>query len=150
MTNVATASSTDSFIYTSDPSQAPTVTANVNAAIVNAFYVVNSIHDISYLYGFTEAAFNFQNDNQGKGGKGNDRVTISVQDSAGTDNADFSTPADGTSGRMRMFLWDLTNVCGLTTAPAHSFTHIINNPNVTAPSKTTSSRTRTLMVSRTA
>jgi extracellular elastinolytic metalloproteinase len=59
-----------------------------------AFYVVNSIHDISYLYGFTEAAFNFQNDNFGLGGKGNDRVTISVQSSAGTDNADFSTPAE--------------------------------------------------------
>ncbi|KZV72685.1 hypothetical protein PENSPDRAFT_628543, partial [Peniophora sp. CONT] len=106
---VAKESSTDSFIYTANPAQAPTVTANVNAAIVNAFYVVNSIHDISYIYGFNEAAFNFQNDNQGKGGKGNDRVTISVQDSAGTDNADFSTPADGSSGAMRMFLWDITN-----------------------------------------
>ncbi|VDC06722.1 unnamed protein product [Peniophora sp. CBMAI 1063] len=108
-TGVAKESSTGSFIYTANPAQAPTVTANVNAAIVNAFYVVNSIHDISYLYGFTEAAFNFQNDNQGKGGAGNDRVTISVQDSAGTDNADFSTPADGSSGHMRMFLWDITN-----------------------------------------
>ena len=36
----------------------------------------------------------FQNDNFGKGGKGNDRVTVSVQDSAGTNNADFSTPAE--------------------------------------------------------
>ena len=24
---------------------------------MNAFYIVNSIHDISYKYGFTEAAF---------------------------------------------------------------------------------------------
>jgi len=31
-----------------------------------------------------------------------------VQDAAGTDNADFSTPPDGQSGAMRMFLWDLT------------------------------------------
>ena len=76
---------------------------------------MNSIHDTSYLHGFTDAAFNFQNDNQGKGGKGNDRVTISVQDSAATDNADFSTPADGSSGHMRMFLWDLTNVCAFMT-----------------------------------
>ncbi|KZV62020.1 hypothetical protein PENSPDRAFT_739585 [Peniophora sp. CONT] len=108
-TGVATESSTGSFIFTQNPSQAPTVTANINAAIVNAFYVVNSIHDISYIYGFTEAAFNFESNNQGKGGKGNDPVTISVQDPAGTDNADFSTPADGTSGHMRMFLWDITN-----------------------------------------
>lgn len=53
--------------------------------------------------------YSFQNNNNGKGGKGADRVTISVQDSAGTDNADFATPPDGQSGRMRMFLWDLTS-----------------------------------------
>jgi len=102
-------SATLNFVYTQNANQAPTVSANLNAAKTNAFYVVNTIHDISYKYGFTEAAFNFQTNNFGKGGKGNDRVTISVQDSAGTDNADFSTPADGQSGAMRMFLWDITN-----------------------------------------
>ncbi|KAF8970318.1 Fungalysin metallopeptidase-domain-containing protein [Flammula alnicola] len=97
------------FIYTQSPSTAPTTTANLNAARVNAFYVVNSIHDLTYRYGFTEASYNFQVNNFGNGGSGNDRVLISVQDSAGTDNADFSTPADGQSGRMRMFLWDITS-----------------------------------------
>ncbi|KAI0692817.1 Fungalysin metallopeptidase-domain-containing protein [Cerioporus squamosus] len=97
------------FNYPVNFSTAPTTTANVNAARVNAFYLVNSIHDIHYRYGFTEASFNFQNSNFNKGGKGNDRVTISVQDSAGIDNADFSTPPDGQSGAMRMFLWDQTN-----------------------------------------
>ncbi|KAJ7182352.1 Fungalysin metallopeptidase-domain-containing protein [Mycena crocata] len=97
------------FNYPQSATTAPTTTANVNAARVNAFYIVNSIHDLAYRYGFTEAAFNFQNNNLGKGGAANDRVTISVQDAAGIDNADFSTPPDGQSGRMRMFLWDLTN-----------------------------------------
>ncbi|KAI0777812.1 Fungalysin metallopeptidase-domain-containing protein [Trametes elegans] len=97
------------FNYPANTNAAPTTTANVDAARVNAFYVVNTIHDITYKYGFTEAAYNFQNNNFGKGGKGNDRVTVSVQDSAGTDNADFSTPPDGQSGAMRMFLWDYTN-----------------------------------------
>ncbi|KAI0075127.1 hypothetical protein K474DRAFT_1676603 [Panus rudis PR-1116 ss-1] len=97
------------FIFTQNPNQAPTVQANLDAARTNAFYIVNTIHDISYKYGFTEAAFNFQNNNFGKGGAGNDRVTISVQDANGIDNADFATPADGQSGRMRMFLWDITN-----------------------------------------
>ncbi|KAJ7895239.1 Fungalysin metallopeptidase-domain-containing protein [Mycena olivaceomarginata] len=115
------------FNYPQSATTAPTTTANVDAARVNAFYIVNSIHDLSYLtsvslsppslldfppflgYGFTEAAFNFQNNNFGKGGAGNDRVTISVQNSAGIDNADFSTPPDGQSGAMRMFLWDITN-----------------------------------------
>ncbi|KAF8156604.1 Fungalysin metallopeptidase-domain-containing protein [Crassisporium funariophilum] len=109
-TGVTTQSSTGlNFVFAQNPASAPTVQANLDAARVNAFYIVNSVHDLTYRYGFTEAAFNFQNDNFGKGGVGNDRVTVSVQDSAGTDNADFSTPADGQSGRMRMFLWDLTS-----------------------------------------
>ena len=82
------------FNYPASLTTSPTTTANVHAGRVNAFYVGNSIHDILYRYGFTEAAFNFQNNNFNKGGKGNDRVTVSVQDSAGTDNADFSTPAE--------------------------------------------------------
>ena len=59
---------------------------NLDAARTNAFYVVNTVHDISYVYGFTEAGFNFQNNNFGKGGAGNDRVTISVQDANGINN----------------------------------------------------------------
>ncbi|TFK49223.1 hypothetical protein OE88DRAFT_1713503 [Heliocybe sulcata] len=97
------------FVYTQNPNQAPTAAANLNAAKVNAFYVVNTMHDIWYQYGFTESAYNFQNNNNGHGGRANDRVTVSVQDSAGVDNADFSTPADGQSGHMRMFLWDYTS-----------------------------------------
>ncbi|KAF7348902.1 Extracellular metalloproteinase [Mycena venus] len=97
------------FNYPQSASTAPTTTANVNAARVNNFYVVNTVHDISYRYGFTEKAFNFQQDNFGLGGSSGDRVTASIQDSAGTDNADFSTPPDGQSGHMRMFLWDLTS-----------------------------------------
>ncbi|KAI0341873.1 hypothetical protein BDW22DRAFT_1331315 [Trametopsis cervina] len=102
-------SSDGTFDYETDLTQAPGVAINVDAARVNTFYVVNSIHDISYKYGFTETAFNFQNDNNGKGGKGNDRVTISSQQSSGTNNANFGTPPDGQSGHMNMFLWTFTN-----------------------------------------
>ncbi|KAF8172673.1 Fungalysin metallopeptidase-domain-containing protein [Pholiota molesta] len=96
------------FAFVQDPTLAPTAQANLDAARTNAFYVVNTMHDLTYKYGFTEASFNFQNNNFGKGGLGNDQVTISVQDAAGTNNADFATPADGQSGRMRMFLWTFT------------------------------------------
>jgi extracellular elastinolytic metalloproteinase len=102
-------SSSGVFDYTYDDTKAPTDATNVAAAKVNSFYVVNTIHDIAYLYGFTEQTFNFQNDNGSKGGKGNDRVTISVQDSGGTDNANFATPPDGQSGHMNMYIWDITN-----------------------------------------
>ncbi|KAF8156585.1 Fungalysin metallopeptidase-domain-containing protein [Crassisporium funariophilum] len=97
------------FIFTQDANSSPTVQANLDAARVNAFYIVNSVHDITYRYGFTEATFNFQSNNFAKGGTGNDAVTISVQDASGINNANFATPADGQSGRMRMFLWDITN-----------------------------------------
>ena len=36
--------------------------------------LVERVSDNLYSYGFTEAAYNFQNDNFGKGGAGNDRV----------------------------------------------------------------------------
>ena len=122
-------SSNPSFTYMQDPTQQPAVPNNMKAAIVNAFYIVNTVHDISYMYmnivssfifsimltfsfryGFTEKAFNFQSNNFGKGGKENDRITISVQDKGGMDNADFASPPDGQNGHMRMFLWDYTIV----------------------------------------
>lgn len=82
------------FSYTFNSAQAPTVAANLNAARTNAFYVINKVHDFTYRYGFTEAAFNFQTTNFGKGGLGNDRVIMSVQDSSGTNNANFATPPE--------------------------------------------------------
>jgi len=90
----AQTSSGQNFDYTYNPSLAPTGGSNVDASRVNAFYIVNAYHDTLYLYGFTERAYNFQNDNFGKGGAGNDRVRISVQDSSGTNNANFATPPE--------------------------------------------------------
>ncbi|KAJ1336275.1 hypothetical protein BSLG_010766 [Batrachochytrium salamandrivorans] len=59
-------------------SEDPGTVANIAAAAVNLFHLTNTMHDISYQYGFTEKAGNFQKDNFGKGGKGNDAVTINV------------------------------------------------------------------------
>ncbi|KAF7301727.1 Extracellular metalloproteinase mep [Mycena indigotica] len=130
-TGTAAETSPGVYSYIQDPAQAPTVTANVKAAVVNNFYLVNSIHDIAYRYGFTEAAFNFQNDNFGKGGRGNDRVTSSIQDRAGTNNADFATPPDGQSGHMRMFIFTVTtpNRDGAleNDVPIHEVAHGITN-----------------------
>ena len=80
-----------------------------NASTVQLFYWINRYHDELYQLGFTEAAGNFQNNNFGRGGLGNDRVIGYVQ--AGADvgqanNAFFSTPPDGFSGEMAMFIFD--------------------------------------------
>ncbi len=93
------------FAYTPNPTAAPTTNANRSAAIVNLFYWNNIIHDLTYQYGFTEAAGNFQADNLARGGAGNDYVKAEAQDGSGTNNANFNTPPDGTSGRMQMYLW---------------------------------------------
>ncbi|HEX6333307.1 MAG TPA: M36 family metallopeptidase, partial [Flavisolibacter sp.] len=56
-------------------------------------------------YGFNEASGNFQADNMGRGGAGNDYVQAEAQDASGTNNANFSTPADGSRPRMQMYLF---------------------------------------------
>ncbi|KAG9008786.1 hypothetical protein FRB90_008764 [Tulasnella sp. 427] len=68
----------------------PSAGKNQDVARVDAFYITNKVHDTFYKYGFTEQAFNFQDDNYGKGGKKGDRVEMQVQ-ASGTNNANFAT-----------------------------------------------------------
>ncbi|NNV56396.1 M36 family metallopeptidase [Limnovirga soli] len=86
--------------------KAPTTSANQKFAITNLFYWNNIMHDISYQYGFDEVSGNFQANNLGRGGNGNDFVFADAQDGSGTNNANFSTPNDGNNPRMQMFLFD--------------------------------------------
>jgi subtilisin-like proprotein convertase family protein len=87
------------------PGDAPSLAAYRNGEAVNMFYWVNRYHDATYLLGFTEQAFNFQNSNFGRGGLGADRISAEAQDISGNNNANFATPADGGRGRMQMFVW---------------------------------------------
>ncbi len=80
-----------------------------DASIANLFYWNNIMHDVWYQYGFNEASGNFQENNYGKGGSGSDSVNADAQDGSGTNNANFSTPGDGSNPRMQMFLWNRTN-----------------------------------------
>ncbi|MFN3445384.1 MAG: T9SS-dependent M36 family metallopeptidase [Bacteroidia bacterium] len=83
---------------------------NLNAAITNLFVWNNFMHDVMYHYGFDEESGNFQFNNYGRGGKGNDAVNADAQDGSGTGNANFATPADGQKPRMQMYLWPRTGV----------------------------------------
>ncbi len=90
-----------------DPTQQPdTYTA---ASVVNLFYWSNILHDVHYLYGFDEAAGNFQVNNYGRGGLGGDAVQAETQDGSGTNNANFATPPDGTPPRMQMYEFTLSS-----------------------------------------
>jgi subtilisin-like proprotein convertase family protein len=84
---------------------APTAAEAQRGAVIQMFYTVNWWHDEMYRLGFTEQARNFQHDNFGRGGLANDRIRAEGQDSSGTNNANFLTNADGTRGRMQMYVW---------------------------------------------
>lgn len=99
-----------------DPDAQPTVggnqpaQGNVPPAVVNLFYWNNILHDALWQYGFDEPAGNFQTNNYGRGGAGNDAVNADALDGSdlptpNTNNANFSTPADGSAPRMQMFRW---------------------------------------------
>ncbi|HEX5834313.1 MAG TPA: M36 family metallopeptidase, partial [Pyrinomonadaceae bacterium] len=75
------------------------------AVVTNLFYYNNVMHDFSYTLGFTETARNFQVNNFGRGGSGNDSVRAEAQDGSGTNNANFATPPDGSRPRMQQYLF---------------------------------------------
>ena len=79
------------------------------AVVTNLFYYNNIMHDFSYNLGFTETARNFQVDNFGRGGTGNDSVRAEAQDGSGTNNANFATPPDGSRPRMQQYLFTSPN-----------------------------------------
>ncbi|MGK2856988.1 MAG: M36 family metallopeptidase, partial [Thermoanaerobaculia bacterium] len=72
-------------------------------SVTHLFYVTNWFHDRMFTLGFDEASGNFQQTNFSGMGLGGDRVNGDAQDNGGTNNANFSTPPDGTSGRMQMY-----------------------------------------------
>jgi len=83
----------------------PSTAQNKAVAVQNLFYLNNVVHDILYSHGFTETAGNFQLDNFGHGGSGDDAVNAEAQDGGGLDNANFASPPDGRKPRMQMYLW---------------------------------------------
>ncbi|KAJ2546890.1 hypothetical protein EV175_005434 [Coemansia sp. RSA 1933] len=100
-------------------------------AVTQLFYTVNTMHDLSFVYGFDEAAGNFQDINFSGKGVGGDHIVAFAQDGGSTNNAVFTSPPDGQNGIMKMYLWtamtperdgDLEQ-----DIVAHEFTHGISN-----------------------
>lgn len=75
-----------------------------DASITQLFYTTNMLHDTLYHYGFDEVSGNFQTNNYGRGGLGDDAVNAEAQDFGGADNANFFTPPDGQTPQMQMYL----------------------------------------------
>ena len=95
------------FDFPFDPELEPL--GNTDAAVTQLFYMNNVMHDFSYLYGFDEAAGNFQQNNYGNAGRPDDDVAAEALDNfngSDADNASFSAPRDGENGRMNMLVWN--------------------------------------------
>ncbi len=82
-------------------------TTYVSASVTNLFYINNIVHDILVQYGFDEASGNMQQTNYSGAPGGTDAVRADALDGSGFNNANFSTPPDGSvfTPRMQMFQW---------------------------------------------
>ncbi len=123
------------FNYTNDLNSADG-TDFIEDAVTNLFAWNNICHDVSYLYGFDEAAGNFQETNATSLGTGGDYVLARAQDVTGMNNASFSTPPEPPGGSapnpvMRMFLWNTSSSSAIdgdfdNAIIAHEFAHGIS------------------------
>ncbi|HMT07038.1 MAG TPA: M36 family metallopeptidase, partial [Pyrinomonadaceae bacterium] len=110
---------------------APALIEYQKASVTQLFYITNWYHDETYRLGFTEQAANFQNNNFGRGGAGNDRISAEAQDCTGSNGGNFATLTDGNQGRMQMFIWtgpepDLDGALDADVA-IHELTHGLSN-----------------------
>lgn len=118
-----------------DSTSNATQDTNRAQATSTLFVQTNRFHD--YLkgngIGFDEASGNFQQVNPPGQGLGGDRVLAEGNDGAGINNANFTTPPDGTSPRMQMFMWSVVDVNGSddATVIAHEYGHGLTNRLVT-------------------
>ena len=110
-------STTGSLTFDFPFAESPSLSAydNRSSAVTNLFYANNMIHDIMYKFGFTESTRNFQSNNFGKGGAGNDAVRAEAFDGSGYNNANFASGYEIPTGsgnytvqapRMQMYLWN--------------------------------------------
>jgi uncharacterized repeat protein (TIGR01451 family) len=94
------------FDFTLDLTMDPT--NYIDASTVQLFWRANWYHDRLYELGFTEAAGNYQDNNFGRGGLGNDHIICFVQSGADVgiaDNSMFAPAPDGLNGRCYMFIF---------------------------------------------
>lgn len=103
-----------------------TGTPYMDASLTNLFYWNNIIHDVLYQYGFDEVSGNFQQNNYGNGGAGNDAVQ--AQGQMGFEcNAYFGTPPDGSAGVMQMYICSNKDGSYDNLVMVHEYGHGISN-----------------------
>ncbi|GAA3151512.1 hypothetical protein GCM10010466_48250 [Planomonospora alba] len=120
--------------------------ADLEAAIANLHAMHNRMHDWSYRLGFTETAWNMQDENGERGGLGGDPEQGNAQAGARhadvRDNANQITGPDGVAPITNMYLWQ--PIAGSFYAPCvdgdydmsvigHEYTHAISGRMIAGP-----------------
>jgi hypothetical protein len=118
---------------------------DIDAARANLFAMYNRMHDFAYNLGFTEATWNLQTFNFGKGGAEDDSEQGNAQAGGvvggpptfpSRDNANQFTPADGMKPITNMYLWQPIAAAFYAqcvdgdydmSVIAHEYTHAISN-----------------------
>jgi extracellular elastinolytic metalloproteinase len=126
---------------------------DIDAATTNLFVAHNRMHDFAYRLGFTEANYNMQVSNLGRGGADGDPELGDAQAGAltggqptelGRDNANQITLDDGIPPITNMYLWQ--SLAAGFYAPCvdgdydmsvigHEYTHAISNRMIAGPSE---------------
>ena len=112
--NSLTSHPTLEFSHTANLSLSPTASVNRDAAVVNAFFWSNWVHDRLVALGFNEAAGNFEQVNSSGQGTAGDAMLVNVQYgyNGGFRNQNFSDtdPQDGVGpNRIRLAIFDGPN-----------------------------------------
>lgn len=140
-----------------DPSQLHPGGNDIDATVTNLFVAHNRMHDFSYYLGFTEANYNLQASNLGRGGAEGDEETGNAQAGAlsggtpsylGRDNANQITLQDGVPGITNQYLFQ--PIAGAFYSPCvdgaldmgivgHEYTHAISNRMIGGPDESITS-----------
>jgi len=120
-------------ICTWDGANFGTEATNRAQAATQVFYFVSNFHDwlAQPAIDFTDAWGDFEVGGTG----GDDPVLAEADDGGGVDNANMSTPSDGTSPRMQMYLfknlagapWPAVNGADDASVVYHEYTHGLSN-----------------------
>ena len=100
------ATAAGSFDYPVEADADPSIESIQKGAVVSLFYINNWLHDFWYDHGFNEEAGNAQLSNYGRGGAEGDPILAEGQDNSGRNNANMSTPGDGSNPTMQMYLFE--------------------------------------------
>jgi len=134
-----------------DPTQLRPGGNDILPSVTNLFVAHNRMHDYAYYLGFTEANYNLQAENGGRGGAAGDQEVGNAQAGAlsggapsylGRDNANQVTLQDGTPGITNQYLFQ--PIAGAFYAPCtdggldmgivgHEYTHAISNRMIAGP-----------------